>query len=49
VLCVIQKALDNLEVHMYNWKVNDSIYKKFKLMILIIFYFSLLIAPFSDK
>jgi len=35
VFRVIQKTLDDLEVHMYNRKDNDSIYKKFKLMILI--------------
>jgi len=35
VFCAIQKTLDDFEVHMYNRKDNDSIYKKFKLMILI--------------
>jgi len=35
MFCAIQKILDDLEVHMYNWKDNNSIYKKFKLMILI--------------
>jgi len=35
VFCAIQKTLDDFEIHMYNRKDNDSIYKKFKLMILI--------------
>jgi len=35
VFCAIQKTLDDLEVHMYNRKDNDSIYEKFKLIILI--------------
>jgi len=35
VFCVIQKTLDDLEVHMYNRKDNDSMYKKLKLMTLI--------------
>jgi len=35
MFCAKQKTLDNLEVHMYNRKDNDSIHKKFKLIILI--------------
>jgi len=29
VFCAIQKTLDDLEVHTYNRKDNESIYKKF--------------------
>jgi len=35
VFYAIQKTLDDLELHTYNRKDNDFIYKKFKLMILI--------------
>jgi len=34
-LCFVQETLDDLEIYMYNRKDNDFIYKKFKLMILI--------------
>jgi len=32
VFCAIQEALDDLEIYVCNRKDNDSIYKKFKLM-----------------